>query len=244
MPGGIGETFDLPVRSVEGGLSGNLPADSLLAIEGSTGLSLAVTNPEPTSGGGVVQKTVVNSKDRSNLLETVSDSLRKQAQVEMTKLIPQGGFFLGGTLTSETVSEIYNPPEGSTGQKLSLELNQIYHAYYLSEEDINALGNLVLNASVPEGYSPLVDTLLISPDGEPEIASDGRLTWQVRADRTIAAKIDLLDVMSRVLGRTPETAKLRLAKLKLASSPEIVLSPSWWFWMPSLPIKIMVETNP
>ncbi len=242
--GGVGETLDLSVRAVEGGFEGNLPADSLQAIEGSKGLSLAVTNPEPTTGGGDVEKTVSNSEDRSKLLAKVSETLLQQAQVEITQQIPQGGYLLAATLTGETVSEIYNPPDSSPGPRLALSLSQNYHAYYLSDEDLRSLGNLVLDASVLEGYSPLSDTLSILPVGEPEISSDGRLTWQVRADRKIAAKMNLLEVMSRVLGRTPETAKRNLAKLKLASSPEIVLSPSWWFWLPSLPLRIKVELNP
>jgi hypothetical protein len=244
VQGGVGETLDLPVRSVEGGFEGNLPVDKLQAIEGSTGLSLAVTNPESTTGGGDVEKTIATSEDHIKLFEKVDETLSQQARVEITKQIPQGGYLLAGTLIGETVSEIYDPPDGLPAPRISLTLKRNFQAFYISDEDLKSLGNLVLDASVPKGYTPNSDTLSILPFGEPEIASDGRLTWQIRADRKIAAKINLLDVMSRVLGRKPETAKGNLAKLNVASSPEIVLSPAWWFWLPSLPLRITVDTKP
>ena len=51
MPAGVAKTVDVPVQAVEAGTSGNLPADTLVAIEGDLGTSLAVTNPSPTTGG-------------------------------------------------------------------------------------------------------------------------------------------------------------------------------------------------
>ena len=51
MPAGVGKTLDVPVQAIEPGTTGNLPADSLIALEGDLGTSLAVTNPSPTTGG-------------------------------------------------------------------------------------------------------------------------------------------------------------------------------------------------
>ena len=42
---GVGEILELPVEAVEGGIAGNLDAETITAIEGRLGLSLSVTNP-------------------------------------------------------------------------------------------------------------------------------------------------------------------------------------------------------
>ena len=90
-----------------------------------------------------------------------------------------------GLEISEDVSLVKVPPR----KKLSLELNQIYHALLSLEEDINALGKLVLNASVPEGYSPLLIRCRSRLSVSLKLPAMERLTWQVRADRMIAANI-------------------------------------------------------
>jgi hypothetical protein len=242
--GGVGATLDLPIRAVEGGLAGNLPEDSLQVLEGSLGLSLAVTNPEATTGGSDGEKTVANSEDRSKLSLKVQDSLIQLARVTIAQQIPKGGSLIPGTLKGETISEIFSPPESTPGPRLSLKLIQNYQAYYVSEDDLKSLGNQVLDASISEGYIPIPGSLTVTPIGEPEITSDGNLIWQVRADRNNAARIDLFDVLPRVLGKTPATAKKNMEELSIMSAPEITLSPAWWFWLPSLPLKIAIETNP
>jgi hypothetical protein len=241
IPGGVGEKLVLPVRAVEGGFDGNLSADTLQSIEGTLGLSLSVTNPVTTAGGGDVEKTIATMEDRSDLFGEISNSLTNKAVEGARKQLPQGGFLIPGATVSEIVSEIYDPPQGSPGPTLSLELKQNYTTYYIKGEDLQALGNLVLDASVPEDFVPITDSLSVEPVGEPLVESDGRLTWQVLANRSVSARLDQLDVIFKALAKSPTTAINNLSKLMIVSSPQITMSPTWWPWMPFLPMRISVE---
>jgi hypothetical protein len=243
VPEGVGKKLELPVRAVEGGFAGNLDPNTLQAIEGKLGLSLSVTNPEPTTGGGDEDKSAATSEDRTRLYQKVTESLSQKAWEEIQKQVPAGGSLFHETLTSETVSETYNPPEGSPGPTVSLALKQKYTAYFMAEADLRSLGGLVLDASIPNGFEPLTGTLTIKSVSEPFVTDDGKMTWQVSVDRSVAARVNPLDVISEALGRTPETAMKNLSELKMASSPQISISPSWWPWMPSLPMRVSVESN-
>jgi hypothetical protein len=242
VPEGVGKKLELPVRAVDGGFAGNLNSDTLQAIEGTLGLSLSVTNPEPTTGGGDVDKSAATAEDRTRLYQKLTESLSQKAWEEIQKQVPAGGSLFHETLTSETVSETYNPPEGSPGPLLTLALKQKYTAYFMAEADLRSLGGLVLDASMPNGFEPLAGTLTIKSVGEPFVANDGKINWQVSVDRTVAARVNPLEVISEVLGRTPETAMKNLSGLKMALPPQISISPAWWPWMPSLPMRVSVES--
>ena len=66
----IGETIEIPIEAVEGGAIGNLPEDSLIVIRGALGLSLSVTNPEPTSGGRERSSVQASDADRARAART------------------------------------------------------------------------------------------------------------------------------------------------------------------------------
>jgi len=241
VPRGVGKMLEFPIRAVDGGFSGNLKSETLQAIEGSLGLNLSVNNSEPTSGGGEVNRSAAAPDDRTRLFNKLTDSLSQQAWVVIQKQVPGGGSLISDSLSSETVSEIYDPPEGFPGPMLSLALKQNYKAYYISESDLRSLAGMVLNASITSGFEPMPETLNVNPVGEAALSGEGKLTWQVEAERSIAKQNNLLEVISKVLGKTPATAAKNLSKLEMAAPPQIVISPSWWPWMPFLPMRILVE---
>ena len=241
MPAGVGETIELPVRAIEGGFAGNVSPDSLQSIEGSLGLSLSVTNPEPLTGGVDANKTTANDDDRERLLEQVEESLIGQAMNEIEKLMPSGGYLIVDSLYTEPVSMVYDPPQGTPGARLSLNLKQKYQAYFIKSEDLISLGRLVLDSSTPEGYIPQANTLMASPVGSPAVDDNGELTWELNAERVVLEELDPMEIISRVMGKTPFRAIENLSSIDMADKPEITLSPSWWLFLPSIPLRISVE---
>ena len=197
VPAGVGETIELPVRAIEGGFAGNISPDSLQSIEGSLGLSLSVTNPEPLTGGVDANKTTANDDDRERLLEQVEESLFSQAMNEIEKIMPSGGYLIVNSLYSEPVSMVYDPPQGTPGATLSLNLKQKYQAYFIKSEDLDSLGRLVLDSSTPEGYFPQDNTLMTIPVGSPAVDDNGEMTWELSAERVVLEKLDQMDIISR-----------------------------------------------
>jgi hypothetical protein len=238
---GVGETIELPVRAVEGGFAGNISPGSLQSIEGSLGLSLSVTNREPLTGGVDANKTTANDDDRERLLGQVEESLFGQAMNEIEKLMPSGGYLIANSLYTEPVSMVYNPPQGTPGATLSLNLKQKYRAYFIKSEDLASLGRLVLDSSTLEGYYPQDNTLMAVPVGSPAVDDNGEMTWELKAERVLLEELDPMEIISRVMGKTPIRAIENLSSIDMADQPEITLSPSWWLFMPSIPLRISVE---
>ena len=241
LSAGVGKSLLLPVKSVEGGDEGNLPADALQSIEGSLGLSLSATNPEPTSGGKYVEKPSALEADKEGLLSEVGKSMLAQALDQMNKKLPPDSFLIENSLKVEQVSAIFNPSLDSPGSILSLDLKQKYKAYYLKSDDMNRLSELVLDSTKPAGFQPVAGSMTTKPIGDPLLGEDGKIDWEIRADRSISATIDQWDVFSQVLGQTVRGAENNLTQMENGKLSEITLSPSWWFLMPSLPVRIIIE---
>jgi hypothetical protein len=102
---------------------------------------------------------------------------------------------------------------------------------------------MVLDASIPNGFAPLTGSLKVDPVGDASITGDGKLAWRMQAERSVAKLNNPLDLISKVLGKTPAMAAKNLSKLETASPPQVTISPSWWPWMPFLPMRILVETQ-
>jgi hypothetical protein len=241
VPEGVGESLEIPVRALEGGYAGNLPEDSLQSIEGSLGLSLSVTNPNPTTGGVDAEKTSATDEDREKLYKIVEKLLFDQALTEIESQVPPGGYLIADLLVAEDKSIVFDPPPGEPGANLSLDLEREYKAFYIRTEDLEKLGALVLNSSLPEGYSPLASSLVVTPLGTPAVRDDGGIVWELEAEQLMSEDIDDMAVITKVLGKTPNSAINRLSEIKMAGSPKITLSPSWWLLMPSIPMRIAVE---
>jgi hypothetical protein len=66
----------------------------------------------------------------------------------------------------------------------------------------------------------------------------------MRAERAIVQSVDERLVTHLVIGQSLRAAIRRLDEsLPQASAPKIVMSPSWWAWIPILPFRIEVVTE-
>jgi hypothetical protein len=168
--------------------------------------------------------------------------LSAKALTDIETQVPPGGFLITDSLFTEAETIAFDPPPGEPGTILSLDLIQDYQAYYIKAEDLRKLGALVLDASLPKGFSSLPSSLVAVPFGTPTVGNNGEITWGLSADRLMAEDIDEMSIITKVLGKTPDTAKKFLSGIKLADSAEISLSPTWWLLMPSIPMRISIET--
>jgi hypothetical protein len=241
VPEGVGETIDLPVRAVEGGFKGNLPQNSLQSIEGSLGLSLSVTNPDPATGGVDAEKTSATDDDREKLYRQVEELLSAQALSEIDAQVPKGGLLIADSLYADDKSIHFDPPVGEPGADLSLNLEKEYHAFYIQSEDLDKLGSLALDSVLAQGYFPVQSSIVVVPMGSPTVRSDGTIAWKITAERLMAEKTEEFDIITKVLGKTPDSALRSLSEIKMAGPPKIALSPAWWILMPSIPMRITVE---
>jgi hypothetical protein len=245
IPAGLGKSLDVPVQAVDAGSSGNLPADSLVALEGSLGASLAVTNPSPTAGGSDRSAPIQTADDRTRLHDALVSEILENCKISLPQSIAAGGVYFPDTITpAQTLSETYFPADGQTGETLSLSIKLQCQAQYATATDINTLAGMALDANLPGGFEPVSNAVTASFSAAPVTDIDGTTHWKVQAQRLLHARIDPLAVTLLVQGRSRAQAGRRLTEsFRLAAAPTFSLSPSWWPWLPVIPFRITVSSG-
>ncbi len=242
---GVGEMLGLPVEAVEGGLSGNVGAETITIVEGRLGLSLTVTNPEALRGGRETPSVQASDRDRQRVKDQLSRDLESQARLQLADEMDRGDVLFGDTLAvSQVLSETYDPPAGAAGTKLTLSMQVEFSAEYASAADLEQLASLALNASLPSGFVPASAALTVEPVTNPAEGEDGSLRWTVRAERQIFRQISDAQITQMIQGLGADRARSLLTRdLPLQDPPEIQLTPSWWPWLPIVPFRIAVVTD-
>jgi len=242
---GVGETVELKIEAVNGGLSGNLEAEKINIVDGRLGLSLSVTNPEPVEGGRERSSVLATESDRQRAKELLLKSLEINAQERLLDELAPGDVFFDETLAlSQIISEEYDLPSGGGGSQLTLTMQVEFSAQYGDASDLTELASLALNASLPSDYLAASDALTFESVTEPESLENGSQRWLMRAEREIVERVNVLQVTQLIQGLGASDAQSRLEKnLPLLSRPKVSLIPSWWPWVPIVPFRIEVVTQ-
>lgn len=242
---GIDKKVNVPIQAMEGGTSGNLPADALVSFEGELGASLAVTNPDPTTGGTNKSAPIQTAADRSNLRATLLSEILGQCSPSINQQLAEGDIYFPGTLdVSQVLSESYFPAEDQNGDTLSLTMQVQCQVQYAARQDLDALSNMALDAVLPGGYVTTSADLALRPTSPPITEADGTTHWEMQVQRVLRASLDPLKVVKLSAGRKPTDAAQLLKKtLALSEPPDIHITPAWWPWMPLIPFRITVSTG-
>ena len=241
---GVGEMVELKIEAVEGGLSGNLEAEAINAVEGRLGLSVSVTNLEPTTGGREHASVQATDADRERAKTLLLKSLEREARSNVLDgLNPDDTLFDETFILLQVLSEVYDPPAGAAGSQLTLTMQAEYSVQYADASDLTKLAALALNASLPSGFLAASDALTVESATDPKLLEDGSVRWTIHAERKIVQQIDPGQVTQLILGLTSSAAQSKLEDaLPLQSEPVISLTPSWWLWVPIVPFRIEVVT--
>jgi hypothetical protein len=245
LTGAAGKTVEVPVRAVEGGTKGNLPKDTLILIEGDLGASLAVTNPEPTTGGTDRKVLAPTSSDRNSLRDALQAEVLDGCKASFQETMGEKALFFPDTLKiSQVVSEIYFPAEGQSGDTLSLTMNLQCQMEYASLDDLTTLAEMAMDVNLPAGYEAAPEGAIASASDVPKTDADGTTHWKMKTRRLLRNKIDEKIVLSLVQGQQIADANSRLEEaLPLDKLPEIKMTPSWWPWLPIFQFRISVLTG-
>jgi len=244
---GVDESIELPIEAAESGRSGNVEAETIVIVEGRLGLSLSVTNAEALTGGREIPSVQASEADRERAKEELMQKLKSEALAQLTEQRKAGDLLFEDTFAvSQILSEVYDPPAGAAGTKLTLTMQVEFSALYASVSDLTELATLALNASLPSGFQPAAasDGLTLKPVTKPVVNDDGSLRWTLRVERRIVQQISNPQVTQMIQGIGSSRAQTLLEKrFPLEGSPEINLSPSWWPWVPIVPFNISVITE-
>lgn len=242
IPGSPGMTITAPVRALQPGDAGNLPANSLTAIEGSLGLSLSVTNLSATSGGSNSPAPAPTLLDRDALSQRIQATLRQAALEDLLASLAEGDYLIAPTLAIvQVLDESVSPLAGQASEQIEIALQIEFSALIVSGTDLQALVTPILDANLPNGFAPLPGSLAILSTTSPNLDEQGIARWDIQASRTILADIPTAQVVNLALGQPVALAAQNMAaELPLDTPPQISVSPSWWPRLPFLPLRIQV----
>ncbi|MBI3738260.1 MAG: baseplate J/gp47 family protein, partial [Chloroflexi bacterium] len=243
LEGKVNSVVEVPIVAVEAGETGNLPANSITAVEGSLGISVSVTNPEPTSGGTNRTAVAPSEDDRKRVHDVLMSLLPAQAQKQAAGLIGANDILLVNTLKmGQVLEETYDPPAGEPGNLLKLTMRVEFSAQYMQADDLNQLAETTLNASIPDGFLASPDTLKFTMLGTPVLDESGASHFDLQVERGVKHEVNAQRANALVRGLSRrDAARVLLHELPLEKSPEIDLSPSWWPWMPLIPFRITFQ---
>ncbi len=237
VPGGIDQTANVTVEAEQPGSMGNVAAESLQAIEGALGLSLAVTNPEATSGGADRRETVLTDSDRSRARQTLLAMLQEQASEQGKQMLSSGDLPLPITVVDvNMLEEDAIQIEDSSSYTYKLSGDVVF--FYAPASALAWLGDFIFTPSLPEGYQAVPDTLSYEIVGNPAMGDAGNILFDLQFGQQIHPQIDLYELIQSIRGRNPKSAQRQLqVQLAFIQGSSIRMTPSWWPWLPLFPFR-------
>jgi hypothetical protein len=244
LPAGIDQFVDIPIEALEAGTQGNVAADTITIVEGSLGLTISVTNPNPLKGGANSKLIGATDEDRARLSEVVMDNLHRDAETKLRTQIAPADLLLMDTFeVVQITEENFMPPAGQPGKTLLLDMQVEFSTRYISDDDLKDLSLSTLNASAENGFEatalPIYKVIT-----DPSTDNLGVSHFELEVTRTLLRQVNEMRVFSIVRGQKPQLIKDELAsKLSLRQPPKISIAPSWWPWLPLIPFNISVEVQ-
>jgi hypothetical protein len=78
----------------------------------------------------------------------------------------------------------------------------------------------------------------------PVTDTTGVTSFRLQASQTSLRNVDKLQVLNLIRGRSAQVAAAAVKNaLALPNEPQIVITPSWWKWLPLIPFNISVEVK-
>jgi baseplate J-like protein len=237
-------TQTIAIQAVIPGESGNVDEETILAMEGVSGLALRVSNPAATTGGEDRNVPTPTEQDQRRVTDRLLLSLQDSARQDIERMLGDSGILMMDTLqVRETILVQQQPDPGEPGDVLTLKMQVEYGAQYIEQADLKRVAALAMDAGLQSGYEPVEGTMQIvevyQSNSGAEISE-----WQVLAARMVHENWQREDVIRSLLGARPdEVAAVLENEYELDAAPEVQIQPNWWPWLPYLPLRIQLEVQ-
>lgn len=210
LPAAEGSEVSVVAEAVDPGLEGNVDAGLIDAVDGNLGLSVAVENPEPFSGGDLASQPIVTEGDLDRAMTAAAKQLLEIARPELEAALPEGQVLIPATMRIRVPTDYQAdrvPGEAALSVRLTMTATVEATAYRplearraLSEE---ARSSRPVGWGIrPNSVSAAEITALPLEEGLEAVAIRG--TWEVY-DQTELQKIPAL-----LRGLAKEQASQRL----------------------------------
>jgi hypothetical protein len=232
--GGFGAKVEIAVEAITSGAEGNVPANSISAIEGPLGLLISVSNPRALKGGVDEIHPTATQSDLDDVEEQLLEELFLLASSEIGSNLQEKLVIVeDGIWLERVIDQEYNHKPGEIANELTMEMEVSVVMLVYHELDLERLILNEMSQDLPVGVEVIPTSLSYEVQTEPPGLTDGRWGLGIQAEVETYDTLDFRDVKTMIFGRTPESALriLRDTTPHLIGS-KITLYPSW---MPILP---------
>jgi hypothetical protein len=219
-------TFVIPVQASQSGTGGNVPANTITVIPQSTitrlqqanpgvTISLAVTNENPTTGGGTRGETTVSANDVKNEAAKLSPQVNSQVSDYLRAHTSTGDVTGTPQLTSTPLA---SPPVGSivNNGTFTLILHVRVNVLVVHAADLQNVANQQINAALQQAKSndelvpqqPVQITDVKAKDSTLHSAKALSLTFNALGQ--IVPQVSVDQIRGIVSGKSPASAQAAL----------------------------------
>lgn len=246
VPGGFGAQAEVPIEAMTPGEAGNVAANLINEVEGVAAISVKVTNPEPTRGGGSREVPAVTQEDRDRVRSQLLQQLVQNAYMQIQDNLGEQEFVPPETLfVSEVLDETYDRFVTEEAPAVSVQMRVSVTGLKIGMQDANTLVYAEMAARVPPGYELIADGLTFQR-GEVILPADaqGDILLQMSGTGYVAARFDQNEIRQAIAGKPVDDAESYLTReLPLQVNPEISIKPAWLGRVPWLPLRIEIEVK-
>lgn len=240
LSGGIQSELNAPIESLVAGIEGNVGSNNITIVEGDFGGNLAVTNPEPTTGGGDIKTFSPTERDYEKAKEELVHLLSEKAYQELNENQALGYYIPKETVKFEEIIESeMSPVIGNPAERFTLKMMISFSALMVSKDDIMNYSNMALNSDLDQNYLPVQGTIEYRIDENSIILNDEMIEFEVRSSQVIIPKFDNQQIIQKIIGLQKEQAVLIIKnEIKVDKEPQVSIIPSFWNHLPFLPFRI------
>lgn len=242
LEGEVGASGETTIIAVDPGSRGNLSAGAIDAVEGPLGLSVSVSNPEPTSGGDESFQAGVRAQDILRLREELRQQLLQQARTTIEGGLPPSSRLAEGSLRiGEIFDERLDHGAGEPSETLHGVMDARITALTYTQADMTAAAYRVAGAQLGDSRRVATGSMELAQVGALHLAPDGSASMEARARFQTFQSIDLGELARMLRGKPVRKAAGILARNHDLALREFGLSPAWFPWIPWLSSRIALS---
>lgn len=244
IPAGAGKTLTLPIKALVAGSSENIPANTIQSIEGALGLEVSAANPANIKGGTDQSAPAVSKVDQEDLFSDLKTELIQQAFQQLSISTGKDDLLLDkDPINISYIRSVFSPALNEPSDTVKLEL-EIEATFALgSGNNILQLANQLMNANIPKDFQPANTSIQTQCLNAIQKNENNSYSCKMEISRQIIPAIDLEEIQRQVLLQPIHLARQRIQSIYPFQQPvEILMTPSWWNFLPALPMQIAIQT--
>lgn len=259
-----GATYPVQIEALNAGTSGNVAANTITIIQpqslqkiGTSADKLTVTNPQPTSGGGVGQAAQVTAQDLDAIKKTLDPQLQQQFNAWLAQNVHNGDV-QGTPVQKEQVSANPGPGQVSSSGSFTGTVTLQATVLVVRASDIQAAARAELNARASTKHAKQVNYALLAQKPisitkmKSSPAKDSKsISLSFTATGQIAPAISDQQIQQLLVSRSAQDAPgavdsylaATVGRLPDNARTSISITPSFFPWMPLIQDHIHVHRS-